>query len=173
MSSKRANKIVFTALASGLAFLVVGGLLMIIGSRRWQMVHTPFVPSLVGGGIVVVALALLVVSKMAPGGRVRVFLLLMVYGEVAITIGVFGYLKTINAVFDGSEAQWHRANVIEIWKPSRGPRRIMLESWRAPGDVDHLEAPDDLDASVKEVLVNTRDGALGFEWVVSIKAVEP
>lgn len=173
MPSERANRIAFIALVSGLVLVGVGGLLMIIGSRRWQMVHVPLVPSLAVGGIVVLALAMFAVSKMHRGSRVWVFLLLVVSGEAAITVGIFGYVKTINALLDDSDAQWHRAKVIEIWKPSRGARRLTLESWRDPGEVEHLEAPDDLDASVKEVFVNTREGALGFEWVVGIKAGEP
>lgn len=103
--------------------------------------------------------------------RLRSILFMMVVSALMVWCGAIGVMTVVNGAFDDSDPQTHTAIVLErsFWTTSRR-RFFTVASWR-PGE---REVNVWINSSVyfsnpAQVTVTTRRGALGFEWVESVK----
>jgi hypothetical protein len=92
---------------------------------------------------------------------------------VALALGAFVHA---NAIADGSPSRVRSARVVKRTSTSRKPRVefATVDSWHGSGTI-RLELPREL-AGVgvgDSLLVTTRDGALGVEWIEAIRRETP
>jgi hypothetical protein len=118
------------------------------------------------------ALALtLVMAYAARRGGIALTLMVMAVSFFSIWGGAIGAMTLVNGAFDDSDPQTHTVLVLDrsYWAKSR-LRFFKVASWR-PGE---REVKVWIDSDVfwsnpARVTVTTRSGALGFEWVESVK----
>lgn len=103
--------------------------------------------------------------------RLRAVLFMMVVSALMVWCGAVGVMTVVNGAFDDSDPQTHTVIVLDrsYWTTSRR-RFFTVASWR-PGE---REVNVWIDSSVyfsnpARVTVTTRSGAMGFEWVESVK----
>lgn len=127
-----------------------------------------------------------------PDGSNLTGLLFMI---VAIVMGVYGLLVTLNVQLDSSNPTSHRVDVVEKYQLSANlanlitgdppPRKnhlasdfITVESWRSGRKYEnfavsnHLHSNLYVDRKKERVEVTVRSGLLGVPWVVGIEKVD-
>lgn len=107
------------------------------------------------------------------GKPVRAFLnalLLAIWFSMKVSLIILmGYIPALNACFDDSPRERHRAKVLRFGS-GKMERYIHVESWRG-NESEFIHVSKDLArARPERVVVTTRAGFLGFEWVVSVVA---
>lgn len=118
------------------------------------------------------ALVFTVVTAFAARSvRIRSILFVMVVSSLMVWCGAVGVMTVVNGAFDDSDPQTHTVIVLErsFWTTSRR-RFFTVASWR-PGE---HEVNVWIDSEVyfrnpARVTVTTRSGAMGFEWIESVK----
>lgn len=161
--------------AAGL-FLATGLALTLFGSIR--IVRPPWIAAGVLCVVVILAIAIPLGRAWSKEGTragkpVRAFLHALLpaalAGMMTSWIVVRGYLPAINAWFDDSPAEQHRVNV-QSFGSGKMRRYIHVDSWRG-NESEFVQVSTDLArARPPQVVVTTRAGALGFEWVVEVVA---
>lgn len=95
-------------------------------------------------------------------------------GAVSIfgSVAGFGWLCATNAWLDDS-APTERRVLVEGRIGGKGPRRLKVDSWLHAGETEKVHVPRVVyDANPSFVIVTTRAGFFGFEWVDTV-AVPP
>ena len=159
------------------AIIVVGCVLAVSGmvlsacsNYYWQTVDFPFTPVI---GIQVltlpVAALLFAIRGETTKSRAARFFSVLGIGAPFATMFLFGHLCTWNALLDDSPPIEHRVDVLDAGRKARGQRRLEVPSWRAPGEREVLWISVGV-ADSPTLIVTTRAGALGYEWIDDVRA---
>lgn len=154
-----------------LGLFVAGALLTGQSLRHWQMVDSQMGPLLLIAALVMLVIAVLVARRVRTWKtRIKAFLAIGFLGTGGLTLILFGHLGACNALLDDSASSHHRVKVLEMSKMRRGRRLVEVESWRVPGEREWFYASADVVEASTELIVTTRSGALGFEWIDDVRA---
>jgi hypothetical protein len=174
--SRRGKIVMWLAIAVGVVIVAISviGMIQRVAFDSHQMLEHPFLGVGLLAGAVVLALEILAgrafITNDKPTWRAfaTALPLALFCGVTTFWLVLFGFIPAINSWFDDSPAQSQRVEVVGF---GSGKSRDMLYIAH-DGGKRGLNAPDHvLELRPKHVIVKTRAGFLGFEWVESIAAV--
>jgi hypothetical protein len=91
---------------------------------------------------------------------------------IALAFTLFGFTGACNAWLDGSTATQQRAQILERYRTRGGRRYVELASWRVPGERERMWLPTDEVDGATEVILEIREGFLGFAWIDEVKGIK-
>jgi len=156
--------------AAAVGVFILGGAGLMFFSRRWQLVHPPFLAA----GVIVLLLVvagIIRVLRTEPKGRSRGNNLgiVVLFGIFGYGLGVFGWLPALNAILDGSRGQERRVEVRSRYH-SRRSWSLYVAPWDGASRDVHIRVNDAIaEQKPSHVIVTTHDGALGFEWMSDVR----
>lgn len=155
-------------------FLLTGLALTLFGSIR--IVRPPWLGAGVLCVVVILAIAIPLGRAWSQEGKwaghpvravLHALLLAALAGMMTSWIVFRGYLPALNAWLDDSPAAQHRVNV-QSFGTGKMRRYLTVDSWRG-NDFEVIQVPTDLaEARPRSLVVTTRSGLFGMEWVESV-----
>lgn len=103
-------------------------------------------------------------TKFVPLALISVFSLGLIFFKIGPVATQF-----VNGLADFSALKIHEVQMVDEWIEKKSSKKIRVWSWRAPHQKEtiHLHKKDfgTLGPKTKSLVVFTKQGALGFEWV--------
>lgn len=138
--------------------------------KVWQILDEPILPLIGIIAAVLVVVALLAMRKAEDGQEIStIFIIVVGGGGMFSLISVLGYLVFFNAQLDNTGvSRTHQVKIVEVVRERGMKWTVEVESWRQPGGTEEIWVPSELVKQGKEVVVTTREGFFGFEWISDV-----
>jgi len=165
------DKLGWAALIAFGGFLAIGAVLVLVYHNQ-QLVDPPFLKSfLVVGPLALIATVVQFVYIKDWGARAGMLALMTILCLFTQFVAVFGWLNWINSDLDRSRPTEHHVEV-RGQSHHKGQKVLLVEPWHMDREFQNVNVSDDLAAQKpKRIIVTTRAGAWGFEWISNVKVV--
>jgi hypothetical protein len=157
--------------ASVVGAFVVTGLVLLLCHPTWQMLDPPYeIVALLLSPLVLAALIAMFRAWDDNRARVGGTAGILQIGLLVFALIVWGFLPAANAFLDDSTPRNHVVEVRDRGRQRGSSRPVHVESWRGKAEGERLRVDADIVDGATHLIVTTRAGGLGFEWVERIRA---
>ena len=152
--------------------VVLAGVLLLF-HPRWQMLDPPYA----GVGLfvappVVATIVVIFRAWKERGPRIGATAGVINLGLFTFASFTWGLIPFMNAALDDSAAVEHRVRIMTRMRKRASMRAVGVTSWRGDVDLESITVDADVVDGRDEVIVTTRRGGLGFEWVERVRRAD-
>ncbi|MBI5537331.1 MAG: hypothetical protein HY898_31705 [Deltaproteobacteria bacterium] len=160
---------------------IVGSVLswpaLFVASRLWPTVDSGLVLASLSGGLIawLVSLPVLIVIQRGRSTSLRDFCICVVFLALGLPVGSIALLLTVNGLPDAATPEVRKVEILRKYTSGSRSRTYYttVRSWRKGESTLDIDVGSSLYHDAREggvLVVRTKPGLLGHEWVVSLEA---